>query len=305
MKPPSEQRVLVVGAGGLGCPASLALGQGGVGGVTLVDGDRVELTNLHRQLWHREEDLGALKAESAGRKLAMAFPGLALKTLGIRVDVSNVDALFRAHDWVVDGTDSARSKFLLSDAAVRTGIPLVFGGVLRWSGQAMFISRAGPCLRCLYDDGSLEEGPSCASVGVLGSMAGMVGGLQVLLGKKGLAGGAGSLGQGTLVRVDGLNLQTRHSTVERNPECPVCAWPAPSLTADITAELCPMTYVRTKLKLDALKAGQVLEVVLRGEEPLRNVPRSAREEGHQVLSVDPGPNGSWRVCIRKQQSKET
>lgn len=128
-------RVLVVGAGGLGCPASLALAQGGVGHLTLVDPDRVDVTNLPRQLWHRTGDVGRSKAESAAAGLLRAFPGLSVEALPERLDAGNAEGLFRAHDLVVDGTDGVATKFFLSDVAVLTGVPLVYGGVLRMQGR--------------------------------------------------------------------------------------------------------------------------------------------------------------------------
>ena len=124
----ASARVLVVGAGGLGCPASLALARAGVGHLTLVDPDRVDVTNLHRQLWHRTPDVGRLKVESAAEGLRRAFPALRVETLAERVDERNAASLFQAHDAVVDATDGTSTKLFLSDVAVATGVPLVYGG---------------------------------------------------------------------------------------------------------------------------------------------------------------------------------
>ncbi|MBK7860170.1 MAG: ThiF family adenylyltransferase [Archangiaceae bacterium] len=256
-------RVLIVGVGGLGCPAALALH--GAHALTLVDHDVVERSNLHRQVLYGPEDLGRPKAEVAARKL----PGAT--ALQEKVTAENAPELFRAHDVVLDGTDGATTKLMLSDAAVQTGVPLVYGGVLKEQGQAMVIRPGGPCLRCLFEGAT--EGPTCAQAGVLGTVAGVVGFKQAEL--------CVSLAAG-LHTFDGKSLKWRAVEVRRAADCPSC--PA---SVDITREVCPMTYVRVKLALEKLEKGRLLEVWLKGEEPLKNVPQSAREEGHQVLDLTP------------------
>jgi adenylyltransferase/sulfurtransferase len=217
-------RVLIVGAGGLGCPAAEALARAGVGTLTLADPDRVELSNLHRQLLHREPDLGRLKVDSAAEKLRRDFPALQLHTLPQRVGADNAEALFSAHELVIDGTDGVGTKYLLSDAAVRTGVPLVFGGVLRMQGQAMVVARGGPCLRCLYEVApDPGDTPSCAGAGVLGTVAGVIGALQAQLA---LACLAGQGEPGWLTVFDAANLRARRVRVPRVPGCPGCAPPA-------------------------------------------------------------------------------
>ncbi|MBU8894518.1 HesA/MoeB/ThiF family protein [Corallococcus sp. M34] len=217
-------RVLMIGAGGLGCPASLALAQAGVGHLTLVDPDRVDVTNLHRQLWHRASDVGRPKAESAAAGLQRAFPSLSTEALVERVDANSAEALFRAHDLVIDGTDGVATKFFLSDVAVLTGVPLVYGGVLRMQGQAMRVDPGGPCLRCLYEAPPPPDAvPTCAQAGVLGSLAGLVGAAQALLALELLAGaGSAPRGEATLHVLDGVRLLGRTVRVGRAPECPGC-----------------------------------------------------------------------------------
>jgi adenylyltransferase/sulfurtransferase len=217
-------RVLVVGAGGLGCPASLALARAGVGHLTLADPDRVDVTNLHRQLWHRDADVGRLKVESAVAGLARAFPSLSTQALPQRVDADNAEALFRAHDLVLDATDGTATKFFLSDVAVRTGVPLVYGGVLRMQGQAMRVAPGGPCLRCLYEAPPPPDAvPTCAQAGVLGAMAGLLGAVQALLALEWLTGEGRALdGEATLRVLDGATLQGRTVRVRRAPECDAC-----------------------------------------------------------------------------------
>lgn len=213
------RRVLVVGVGGLGCPVSLALARAGVPALTLVDGDVVDVTNLHRQPWHHPADVGRPKVASAAEKLARGFPGTAVTTLAQRLGAADVEALFRAHDLVIDATDGVGTKFLLSDAAVRTGTPLVYGGVLRFEGLALRIDpRHGPCLRCLFETPP-DDVPTCAQAGVLGSMAGVVGGLQASL----ALAGPGKAGEALLHVVDGRAFTFRTVRVRRRPDCAACA----------------------------------------------------------------------------------
>ncbi|WP_434390003.1 HesA/MoeB/ThiF family protein [Melittangium boletus] len=227
--------VLVVGAGGLGCPASLALARAGVGRLTLVDPDRVDVTNLHRQLWHRDADVGRPKVESAADGLRRAFPSLGVERVWGRVDAANAEALFRAHDAVVDATDGTATKLFLSDVAVATRVPLVYGGVLRMQGQAMRVVPGGPCLRCLYEEApDADSVPTCAQAGVLGPMAGLVGALQAALVLECLEAGLdGPPGEAVLHVLEGATLRGRQVRVRRVPDCAGCAHPrAPVLTEE-------------------------------------------------------------------------
>jgi adenylyltransferase/sulfurtransferase len=209
-------RVLIVGVGGLGCPAALALAPHAAQ-LTLVDDDRVDLSNLHRQPWHHAADVGRLKVESATEKLRAQFPELRVVSLSTRVTQANAKALFDLHDVVIDGTDGGETKFMLNEAAVRTGTTLIYGGVLRLAGQAMRIERGGPCLRCLFE-GPPPDAPTCAQAGVLGSVAGVVGGLQAELAFRRNA----VPGEATLKIIDGLKLTLREVKVTKAADCPVC-----------------------------------------------------------------------------------
>lgn len=215
------RRALIVGAGGLGCPASLALAKAGVPHLTLADPDRVDPTNLHRQLWHRGSDVGRLKVESASDRLRQAFPRLSVEALPLAVGARNAEELFRGQDVVLDCTDSLPTKFLLSDAAVLTGVPLVHGGALALQGQAMRIEPAGPCLRCLFEGPPPPElVPSCTEAGVLGSVTGAVGALQVLLA---LSPPLPPEAPARLVVIDGLSLALRVVKVRKAADCPACS----------------------------------------------------------------------------------
>ncbi len=222
--PLARARVLVVGLGGLGCPVAVALASEGVQRLTLVDPDRVELTNLHRQLLHRPDDVGRWKVDSAAEGLLRAFPHLQLEARVLHVEPGNAEALFRAHDLVVDGTDGTQTKFLLSDVAKATGVPLIYGGVLRMQGQAMAVTPSGPCLRCLYEaPPDPDRVPTCAQAGVLGAMAGLLGGLQALLALELLQGRAAAGATAQLHVLDGAQLRGRTLQVERVEGCVGCA----------------------------------------------------------------------------------
>jgi adenylyltransferase/sulfurtransferase len=209
----------IIGMGGLGCPAAVALARAGVRRLTLVDGDVVETSNLHRQPLYGPGDLGRPKVEVARERLARAFPGLEIDTWVKRVGAAEIDSLLFRHALAIDGTDSVQAKFLLSDAVARTGRPLVSGGVVQWGGQAMRIDPGGACLRCLYGTAPREdEVPTCARAGVLGSLAGVVGALQASL----ALGPPSPAGQSTLHVVDGRSLRFRTLTVRRVSGCPGC-----------------------------------------------------------------------------------
>lgn len=228
-------RALIVGVGGLGCPASLALARAGVAALTLVDPDVVDQTNLHRQPWHHPAHLGRPKVDSAREGLGRAFPALAVHTHQRAVAAADAEALFRAHDVVIDATDGVDTKFLLSDAAVLTGTPLVYAGVLRFEGLAMRIEPGGPCLRCLFELPPTDV-PTCAQAGVLGSMAGLMGGLQARLALTPNA----EAGVAGLHVIDGLGLTMRVVRVRRRPGCAACGEGArPVLIDPSRADTCP------------------------------------------------------------------
>jgi molybdopterin-synthase adenylyltransferase len=211
---------IVIGMGGLGCPASLALAHGGVRRLTLVDGDRVELSNLPRQPWYRTEDVGLPKVEVAAARLRGAFPELSVTSLFQHAEPRTVEALVRGHDVVIDGTDSVQTKYLLSDAVARTGVPLVFGGVVQFEARAFRIVPGGPCLRCLFGEEPDEEDvPTCARAGVLGALAGVAGALQARL----ALAPSDPPGEARLHVVDGrAELRVRVLRIRRVPGCAGC-----------------------------------------------------------------------------------
>jgi molybdopterin-synthase adenylyltransferase len=175
--------VAIIGLGGLGCPASLALASAGVRRLTLVDGDVVEASNLPRQPWYRTEDVGRPKVQVAAERLRRAFPALEVTAVREHARPDTVDGLLRGHGFAVDGTDSVAAKYLLSDAVARTAVPVVSGGVVQLEARVFRVAPGGPCLRCLYGEPPGEdEVPSCSRAGVLGALAGVAGALQARVG---------------------------------------------------------------------------------------------------------------------------
>ncbi len=216
-------RVLLVGAGGLGAPASLYLTAAGVGTIGLVDFDVVDVTNLQRQVTFGTKDVGRAKLDAAHDRLHDLNPGVAFVLHDTRLTSANALDIIRDYDIVVDGTDNFPTRYLVNDACVLLGKPYVYGSILRFDGQvAVFGTKEGPCYRCLYPSppppGSV---PSCADGGVLGVLPGIVGAIQANEVIKWIL-QAGDLLSGRLLMLDALKMSFRELTLRKNPDCPVC-----------------------------------------------------------------------------------
>ena len=216
-------RVLVVGAGGLGSPAALYLAAAGIGTVGIADADRVETSNLHRQLLHGSDDVGRLKVESARDRLHEVNPHVRVEAHPVRVTSVNALELLREYDIIVDGTDNFQTRYLTNDACVLLGKPNVFGSVFRFEGQAsVFAVPGGPCYRCLFREPPPPGAvPTCAEAGVLGILPGLIGTIQATEAIK-LALGLGDTLSGRLLVADTLRMRFRTIEVRPDPECPAC-----------------------------------------------------------------------------------
>ncbi len=219
----SRAGVLVVGLGGLGSPVALYLAAAGIERIGLLDDQRVELSNLHRQTLYGDGDVGRPKVEAARDRLLALDPALELDALADTLRPENAAHFFSAYDLVVDGTDSFEAKFLLNDAAVILQRPLVHGAVLQWYGQVLTILPQGPCLRCIFreppDPGAV---PSCEEAGVIGAATGVVGSVQAEEALKLLL-GVGQHLTGRIFQHDGLRGEDRTTTFSKDPDCPVCS----------------------------------------------------------------------------------
>jgi molybdopterin/thiamine biosynthesis adenylyltransferase/rhodanese-related sulfurtransferase len=219
-----DARVLLIGAGGLGSPASLYLAAAGIGTLGIVDADVVDDSNLQRQIVHSTERLGEPKVHSAKRTIEALNPDVAVVPFEERLDSENVERIL-AHGWdvIVDGTDNFPTRYLVNDASVWHRIPVVHGSIYRFEGQVtVFDSGNGPCYRCLYPAPPPPElAPSCAEGGVLGVLPGIVGSLQASEALK-IVLGAGETLAGRLLLFDALHTTFDEVSIRRNPQCPVC-----------------------------------------------------------------------------------
>ncbi len=224
----AQARVLVIGAGGLGSPASFYLAAAGVGHLRIADDDRVERSNLHRQILHTEAAVGEPKVLSARARLLALNPGVQVEAVQARVDSGNVDALLDGVDVVLDGSDNFPLRYLLNDACIKHAKPLVYGAVERFSGQVSVFDAGrqrgvAPCYRCLFPEPPPAAfAPNCAEAGVLGVLPGLVGLLQATEVLKLLL-GIGEPLVGRLLGLDALGMHFRQTRLRPDPECPLCA----------------------------------------------------------------------------------
>jgi len=216
--------VLIVGAGGLGSPAALYLAAAGVGTIGIADFDTVDATNLQRQILHGTPDVGRAKTESARDRIGGLNPGVSVRTIGARLDSENALELLSGYHVVIDGTDNFPTRYLLNDACVILGIPLVYGSVFRFEGQVSVFHpvTGGPCYRCLYPEPP-PPGlvPGCSEGGVLGVLPGIIGSIQALEAIKLILGLEKPL-LGRLLLFDALALTFRELSLKKNPGCAVC-----------------------------------------------------------------------------------
>ena len=228
--------VLIVGAGGLGSPAALYLAAAGVGRLGLVDHDRVELSNLQRQVLYDTDSVGTPKLVSARTRLAGLNPDVAVETFEARLDSGNALEILEGWDFVIDGSDNFPTRYLVNDACVMLGTPFAYGAILRFEGQAsVFAAPDGPCYRCLFRDPPPPDlVPNCAEAGVLGVLPGIVGSIQANEALKWLA-GIGKPLAGRLLLIDALRMEFRSLDIAPDPECVVCG-PQPSVTELIDYE---------------------------------------------------------------------
>jgi len=239
-----EARVLIVGAGGLGCPVGYYLTAAGVGTIGIVDNDLVEMSNLQRQIAHNMETVGKYKVDSAKAAFSALNPDVAIIPIRQRLTSSNMLSILSDYDIVVDGSDNFPTRFVVNDACVMLKKPLVSGAILQFEGQVMTIVPGGHsgCYRCLFEEPP-QPGlvPSCQEAGVLGAVAGVVGSLQATEVLK-LILGKGELLTGKLLLYDALKTSFRKIDVPKNQDCLVCGT-NPTITeiVDYDEDKCGLT----------------------------------------------------------------
>jgi molybdopterin/thiamine biosynthesis adenylyltransferase len=223
-------KVLIVGAGGLGSPAAVYLAAAGVGTIGIVDADKVELTNLQRQILHHTSDVGVEKVKSAQTKMKAINPDIAVEAYHEQVSAANIRKIIREYDFVIDATDNFPSKFLINDACFFEEKPFSHAGVLRFDGQLMTILPGKTaCYRCIFH--SLpppDVAHSSSRAGILGVLPGVIGTLQATEALKYLL-DIGKLLTDTLLTYNLLTMEFRKVRLRRNPACPLCG-PNPTIT---------------------------------------------------------------------------
>lgn len=295
-------RVLCIGAGGLGCPALLYLAGAGVGTIGIVDFDKVDISNLQRQILFTAEDLGRPKAVAAAVRLKALNPDIEINAYDQELTAENVLSLFSAYDIIIDGTDNFDAKFLINDAAVKLGKPVVYGAIQEFDGQVcVFGAGDGPCYRCLRPLPPENAIMNCAEAGVVGAVAGITGTIQALEAIKLIVGHPDfSPLSGRLWLCDTRTMESRIIAVPKNPACPVCAKAPEEITPRYTSPVCAASMAQEITCGDPLLDKAAFFDVRE---------RSEWEEGHidgachlplSVLQTNPGlyqPPQKERCCV--------
>lgn len=220
----SAAKVLIIGAGGLGSPAAYYLAAAGVGHITLVDDDEVDLSNLQRQILHNSERVGLNKAQSGQQTLQALNPLISIEPLAQRLSDADLDRLVPQHDVVLDCTDNFATRHAINRAAVRHRVPIVSGAGIRFAGQISVYDLRddqAPCYHCLFPEADDVQELRCATTGVLGPLVGMVGSIQAAEALK-VIGGFGEPLVGRLLSVDALTMQWHTVRFRKDPKCSVC-----------------------------------------------------------------------------------
>jgi len=217
-----DARVLIVGMGGLGSPIALYLVAAGVGTLGLVDGDTVSLTNLQRQIIHGTPDVGRSKVDSAAESIIRVNPEVKVVKHELFLNEDNALDIIRDYDFVVEGSDNFSAKYLVNDACVMLGKPFCIGGINRYAGQVMTHRPGTACYRCLFPEPpAREDVETCAMVGVLGTIAGMLGTIQATEVVKCIV-GVGEPLYNQLLTFDALSMQWNKLSFQHNEDCPLC-----------------------------------------------------------------------------------
>lgn len=277
-------RVLVVGAGGLGAPALLYLAAAGVGALTVIDDDEVEVSNLQRQIIHRDADLGVPKVESAARAVRDLNPDVTVRVVPQRLDAQSALPLFADHDVVIDATDNFATRYLVNDACVMLGLPLVWASIHRFDGQAtVWWAGEGPCYRCVFPQPPPPGAvPSCAEAGVLGSMTGVIGSTQATEAVKLLL-GLGEPLVGRMLVHDALRQTWDTIRLQADPQCPVCGEDPTITQLSDESAACEIDPVQTEVET---MTSTRLHALMRSEDPVRVI--DVRTPGERAIATIEG-----------------
>jgi adenylyltransferase/sulfurtransferase len=291
--------VLVVGAGGLGCPALLYLAAAGVGRIVIVDPDTVDASNLQRQVLYSTADQGAGKAQAAARRLSALNPLVRVEARPVRFDRSNALELAGSCDVVVDGSDNFETRYLVNDACVIAGRPFVYGAIQGFEGHvSVFNWRGGPTYRCLFPEPPAPGmAPNCAEAGVLGAVTGLIGTAQACEAIKLLA-GVGEPLSGRLLVLDALTMASTLVGLRRDPSIRITELPAEGYgaaacaTAPAAEEIGPQELARmlgSGARIQLIDVRETWERALGSIEPSEHIPLGRLESGQapEISALDP------------------
>lgn len=280
--------ILCIGAGGLGCPALLYLTAAGIGKIGIIDFDKVDETNLQRQILYTTSSVGQDKTQTAKQHLEDLNPDVQIDIHQEALNTDNIEALFKQYDLVIDGTDNFPAKYLINDAGVKFKTPVIYGAIQRFDGQVcVFDAQQGPCYRCLYPHPPETKVQNCAEAGVIGAVAGVIGTTQAM---QAIIMAIGSNSNqtagfepliGKLWTIDLRNMQSQTLSIPKNPNCPTCAQPS----SEIKLERIPQSYTCS------CTAGDIEEITAEELKQSTSMPRiilDVREAHEWIHSHIPG-----------------
>ena len=307
-----NSKVLCIGAGGLGSPTIMYLAAAGVGEIGILDFDRVDISNLQRQIIHTQADLGKSKAQSAKEKTLALNPTVKVNLHEVRLKPSNALEIFKDYDLIIDCTDNFATRYLVNDAAAILGKPYVWGSIYQFDGQvSVFWSKSGPCYRCLHPTpppaGSV---PSCAEGGVLGVLCGAIGSIQTSEAIKLITGIGDSL-LGNLLIFDALSTSYTKVGIKKSANCPICNGQQQELLADYDA-FCGLPDAITPQQLQQINDCLIIDVREPAEHEAQSIPGAVLIPKHKfvdrsALEVLPRDRQIVLYCrsgIRSAQSLE-
>lgn len=235
----ARSKVLIVGAGGLGSPAALYLVAAGIGTLGLIDDDKIDVSNLQRQILHSTDRIGMRKSDSAYWTLRNLNPNVKVKTYSQRLDLNNVDSIFSEYDIVLDGSDNFQTRYLVNDACIKNKKINIHGSVFQFTGQvSLFCHPTGPCYRCVFEaPPPAELAPNCAQGGVIGAITGVIGSLEALEVIKYVAQTGESL-IGKLLTYDGFSCTFDTMKIKKSKNCPICSIDPKKITYETMDSTC-------------------------------------------------------------------